>query len=102
MRETVFPLKSKKMPRKYLGGHIHYSTIYCAKTLLTFHSLLSGCKNKRKFPAADCCSFAMREFIIYVNISLQLTEHLAPSLQNPFAGFCSAYLQLKSLQEYSV
>jgi hypothetical protein len=57
MGETVFPLKSKKM-----GGDIHYSTIYCAKTLLTFHSLLSGCKNKRKFPAADCCSFAMREF----------------------------------------
>jgi hypothetical protein len=88
MRETVFPLKSKKM-----GGDIHYSTIYCAKTLLTFYSLLSGCKNKRKFPAADCCSFALREFIINVNISIQLTIHLAPSLQNPFVGFCSAYLQ---------
>jgi hypothetical protein len=46
MRETVLLLKSKKMPMKYLGGHIHYSTIYCAKTLLTFHSWLSGCKNK--------------------------------------------------------
>jgi hypothetical protein len=99
MRESVFPLKSKKMPMKYLGGHIYYSTIYCAKTLLTFHSLLSGYKNKRKFPAADCCSFAMGEFIINVNISLQLTEHLAPSLQNPLVGFCSAYLQLKSIQE---